>query len=95
MTQHKHTQGPFHREGCAIMAGKVQVGLVLRDSFGNNPCPASANEVKANGDLFTAAPELLIAAQKALECILKHVPANVFAPRLLLQEAIAKATKPD
>lgn len=47
----------------------------------------------ATAALIALAPELLQAAQAALECIERHVPPSEFAPRQRLRELLARAAQ--
>lgn len=93
----KHTPGPWtyfkqHKTGKRVLD---------IETAGNSPAteriaslPFCGDESEANARLIAAAPELLAAAEEALKCIEKHIPATVFAPRMWLREAIKKATQP-
>jgi hypothetical protein len=88
-----HTPGPWRLADDMRGVGNFRVhGVEGPPGYGSVANCGTGDDGAANARLIVAAPDLLAALHAALDCIEKHVPATVFAPREMSRAAIAKAT---
>lgn len=110
MPEMKHTPGPFHVEdrfGCWAIVDEKGQDIAYQDKeprfFEGEPCGSvtsrgrTAEELKANANLFAASPDLLEACVRAERWYANHCAALNANPEesitiQLLRAAIAKAT---
>lgn len=85
----EHTPGPWGYQLGAVVDSEGYLVADIRSRWDDGM--EGEDYHFANAALIAAAPDLLEAAQSALDCIMKHIPATEFAPRDCLRAAIAKA----